>query len=167
MSRQLFRHLITMANRTHASPLHSIQRAMHHQQSFPSISKPAPDFKGQAVINGDFKDIQLKDYKGKYLVLFFYPLDFTFVCPTELIAFNEKLDEFRQLDTQVVGCSTDSVYSHLGNLCRLVRRRITCCSSSSSSLDQYSEETRWLRWSQLSVVERLFQRDYPTLRYFP
>ena len=167
MSRQLFRHLITMANRTNVSPLHLIQRAMHHQQSFPSISKPAPDFKGQAVINGDFKDIQLTDYKGKYLVLFFYPLDFTFVCPTELIAFNEKLDEFRQLDTQVIGCSTDSVYSHLGNLCRQMCWWITCCSSPLSSLDQYSEKTRWLRWSQLSVVERFFQRDYSTIRYFP
>jgi alkyl hydroperoxide reductase subunit AhpC len=63
-----------------------------------------------------FQDIQLTDYEGKYLVLFFYPLDFTFVCPTQLIAFNERLNEFRQLDVQVIGCSTDSVYSHSGYL---------------------------------------------------
>ena len=157
MSRQLFRHLITMA-----SPMQSLRRAMHHQQSFPSISKPAPDFKGQAVINGHFKDIQLTDYKGKYVVLFFYPLDFTFVCPTELIAFNEKLDEFRQLDTEIIGCSTDSVYSHLGKCPSRMSRSI----SSSSSLDQHAEKTRGFGWSELSVAERFLQRDHSTLRHF-
>ncbi|KOX80160.1 Peroxiredoxin-2 [Melipona quadrifasciata] len=50
------------------------------------IQKPAPEFSGTAVVDGDFKEIKLSDYKGKYVVLFFYPLDFTFVCPTELIA---------------------------------------------------------------------------------
>jgi alkyl hydroperoxide reductase subunit AhpC len=117
MYRQLFRHFTALTIRSNSNAFQSVQRAMHQQQQnhpFPCISKPAPDFKGQAVIDGHFKEIQLSDYKGKYVVLFFYPLDFTFVCPTELIAFNEKLDQFRQLDTQVIGCSTDSVYSHLG-----------------------------------------------------
>jgi alkyl hydroperoxide reductase subunit AhpC len=77
------------------------------------VQQPAPDFKGQAVVNGDFKTIQLSDYKGKYLVLFFYPLDFTFVCPTEIIAFSERINEFKELNTEVVGCSTDSHFSHL------------------------------------------------------
>jgi len=73
----------------------------------------APDFRGQAVINGEFKEIKLCDYKGKYLVLFFYPADFTFVCPTEIIAFSDRAEEFRQLGAEVVACSTDSLFSHL------------------------------------------------------
>ncbi|XP_059484987.1 peroxiredoxin-2-like [Neocloeon triangulifer] len=77
------------------------------------VQKPAPDFKGVAVVNGDFKDIKLADYKGKYLVLFFYPLDFTFVCPTEIIAFSDRIKEFHALNTEVVGVSTDSHFSHL------------------------------------------------------
>ncbi|CAF1225234.1 unnamed protein product [Didymodactylos carnosus] len=77
------------------------------------IGKPAPDFKANSVVDGEFKDIQLKDYKGKYLVLFFYPLDFTFVCPTEIISFSDRIDEFRGLNCEVVACSTDSHFSHL------------------------------------------------------
>ncbi|UJR38339.1 hypothetical protein I4U23_031009 [Adineta vaga] len=77
------------------------------------IGKPAPDFKGTAVIDGNFKDISLKDYKGKYVVLFFYPLDFTFVCPTEIISFSDRIEEFRQINCEVVACSTDSHFSHL------------------------------------------------------
>ncbi|KAF7407212.1 peroxiredoxin [Vespula maculifrons] len=80
---------------------------------WPEIQKPAPDFAGTAVINGDFKDIKLSDYRGKYVVLFFYPLDFTFVCPTELVAFSEKVAEFKAVNTQVIGVSTDSHFSHL------------------------------------------------------
>ena len=84
------------------------------------VQHPAPDFKGTAVVNGDFKEIQLADFKGKYLVLFFYPLDFTFVCPTEIIAFSDRIEEFRQINTEVVGVSTDSHFSHLAwiNLAR-------------------------------------------------
>ncbi len=110
MYRQLFRHFTSLTMKTTSN---SMQYRTHHCNPFPMISKVAPQFKGQAVINGHFKDIQLSDYKGKYVVLFFYPLDFTFVCPTEIVAFNEKLEEFRQLDTEIIGCSTDSVYSHL------------------------------------------------------
>lgn len=76
-------------------------------------SEPAPDFKGTAVVDGEFKDISLSDYKGKYLVLFFYPLDFTFVCPTEIIAFSDRVEEFRKIGCEVVACSTDSHFSHL------------------------------------------------------
>ncbi|GAA53852.1 Peroxiredoxin-1 [Clonorchis sinensis] len=77
------------------------------------VQKPAPDFSGIAVSDGEFKEIKLKDFLGKYLVLFFYPLDFTFVCPTELIAFSDKVDEFSKINTAVVGVSTDSHFSHL------------------------------------------------------
>ena len=78
------------------------------------VSKPAPEFEAQAVMpDGSFKQIKLSDYKGKYVVLFFYPLDFTFVCPTEIIAFSEKQGEFKKRNTQVIGVSIDSHFSHL------------------------------------------------------
>ena len=78
------------------------------------VAKPAPDFTAQAVMpDGSFKEIKLSDYKGKYVVLFFYPLDFTFVCPTEIIAFSEKIGEFQKRNTEVLGVSIDSHFSHL------------------------------------------------------
>ncbi len=77
------------------------------------VGQIAPDFKGQAVLpDGNFKEISLANYKGKWVVLFFYPLDFTFVCPTEIKGFNERADEFAKLKTQVIGASIDSVYCH-------------------------------------------------------
>jgi peroxiredoxin 1 len=81
--------------------------------SLPKLTQPAPDFSGVAVINGEFKNISLSDYNGKYVILFFYPLDFTFVCPTEIIAFSDRSDEFRALNCEVIACSTDSQFSHL------------------------------------------------------
>merc|ERR1712168_314990 len=79
----------------------------------PAITKPAPQFSGIAVVGGQFKQVALSDYKGKYVVFFFYPLDFTFVCPTEIIAFSERAEEFRKIGCEVIGCSTDSHFSHL------------------------------------------------------
>ncbi|KAK1137058.1 C-terminal domain of 1-Cys peroxiredoxin [Melipona bicolor] len=79
----------------------------------PALQKPAPAFRGTAVVNGEFKEISLTDYKGKYLILFFYPLDFTFVCPTEIIAFSDRVQEFEQIGCKVVAASTDSHFSHL------------------------------------------------------
>lgn len=73
----------------------------------------APDFKATAVVNGQFKEVSLSDYKGKNVVLFFYPLDFTFVCPTEILAFSDRIEEFRSRNTEVIGISTDSHFSHL------------------------------------------------------
>ncbi|XP_077499034.1 peroxiredoxin 2-like isoform X1 [Amblyomma americanum] len=81
--------------------------------TLPELTKPAPDFCGIAVVDGQFKEIKLSDYKDKYLVLFFYPLDFTFVCPTEIIAFSDSVEEFRKLNCEVVACSTDSHFCHL------------------------------------------------------
>ncbi|KAI8774990.1 peroxiredoxin-2-like [Biomphalaria glabrata] len=77
------------------------------------VQQQAPDFQGQAVVDGAFKEIKLSDFKGKYLVLFFYPLDFTFVCPTEITAFSDSIEQFKKLDTAVVGVSTDSHFTHL------------------------------------------------------
>jgi len=79
------------------------------------VGKQAPTFSAPAVmadgsINGDFS---LDDYQGKHIVLFFYPLDFTFVCPTELIAFSHRIEEFEKRGVQVIGCSIDSQFTHL------------------------------------------------------
>lgn len=78
------------------------------------IGSTAPDFQTTAVVNGDFVDgFNLSQFKGKYVVLFFYPLDFTFVCPTEIIAFSDRAKEFRDIGCEVMACSTDSHFSHL------------------------------------------------------
>ncbi|TDJ50391.1 MAG: peroxiredoxin [Nitrospina sp.] len=78
------------------------------------VAKPAPDFEADAVMpDGTFKKIKLSDYKGKYVILFFYPLDFTFVCPTEIIAFSNQIADFESRNTEVLGVSVDSQFSHL------------------------------------------------------
>merc|ERR1712013_721001 len=78
----------------------------------PIVQKPAPAFKAQAVVDGQFKEVSLADYAGKYVVVYFYPLDFTFVCPTEIIAFSDRIQEFKEIDAEVIGISTDSHFSH-------------------------------------------------------
>ncbi len=78
------------------------------------IQTEAPNFQAQAVLpDGSFADVQLTDYRGRYVLLFFYPLDFTFVCPTEIIAFSDRQQEFEQRNVQLLGVSVDSHYSHL------------------------------------------------------
>lgn len=77
------------------------------------VGKPAPKFRAVAVKKGQFEEeFSLEDFSGKYVVFFFYPLDFTFVCPTELHAFQAKLEEFSKRSAEVVGCSVDSQFSH-------------------------------------------------------
>lgn len=77
------------------------------------VTKEAPDFKAQAVMpDGSFQEINLSDYRGKKVVLFFYPLDFTFVCPSEIIAFDHRVAEFENRGVVVLGCSVDSHFSH-------------------------------------------------------
>jgi peroxiredoxin (alkyl hydroperoxide reductase subunit C) len=78
------------------------------------VGQAAPDFTATAVSDQEFKEIKLSSYKGsKYVILFFYPLDFTFVCPTEIIAFSDRYAEFQALNTEVLGVSVDSQFSHL------------------------------------------------------
>lgn len=77
------------------------------------VGQSAPDFIATAVIDQEFKVLKLSDYLGKYVVLFFYPLDFTFVCPTEIIAFSDRHEEFKTLDTEILGISVDSEFAHL------------------------------------------------------
>ena len=84
-----------------ASPTDARAGGHNIQVTKAMISKPAPDFSGTAVINGEFTELKLSDYRGKYLVFFFYPLDFTFVCPTEILAFNDRVKEFRDLGAEV------------------------------------------------------------------
>jgi peroxiredoxin (alkyl hydroperoxide reductase subunit C) len=77
------------------------------------VTKPAPEFKTTAVMeDGSFKDISLSDYKGQYVLLYFYPLDFTFVCPSEILAFNDKVADFKERNVQLLGVSIDSEFSH-------------------------------------------------------
>ena len=77
------------------------------------VGQPVPDFSAQALMtDGSFKDVKLTDYKGKWMVLFFYPLDFTFVCPTEIQSFNKHYDDFKKEGAEVIAASTDSVFSH-------------------------------------------------------
>ena len=78
------------------------------------VSKQAPDFTATAVYgNNEIKDLKLSAYRGKYVVIFFYPLDFTFVCRSELIAFDHRLNEFKQRGVEVIGVSIDSQFTHL------------------------------------------------------
>jgi peroxiredoxin (alkyl hydroperoxide reductase subunit C) len=78
------------------------------------VTQPAPDFTADAVMSDNsFGQITLSSLRGKYVLLFFYPLDFTFVCPSEIIAFNKKLDEFKKKNCEVVGVSVDSKFTHL------------------------------------------------------
>lgn len=76
------------------------------------VGKPAPDFKLEGVQKGKFGNYKLADYKGKWLVVFFYPLDFTFVCPTEIKEFSKHTKDFKKLKAEVLGVSVDSIHSH-------------------------------------------------------
>lgn len=81
------------------------------------VGEKAPEFRLEALVGTtpgkEFRSISLSEYKGKWVILFFYPMDFTFVCPTEIRGFSDALDQFKKLNTEVVGVSTDSKYSHL------------------------------------------------------
>eukprot|EP00735_Rhodelphis_limneticus_P014833 TRINITY_DN892_c0_g1::TRINITY_DN892_c0_g1_i1::g.25400::m.25400 TRINITY_DN892_c0_g1::TRINITY_DN892_c0_g1_i1::g.25400 ORF type:complete len:283 (-),score=99.59,sp/P35705/PRDX3_BOVIN/54.35/2e-82,AhpC-TSA/PF00578.16/7.6e-38,Redoxin/PF08534.5/7.6e-15,1-cysPrx_C/PF10417.4/1.7e-14 TRINITY_DN892_c0_g1_i1:715-1494(-) len=79
------------------------------------VGRPAPDFQTAAVVNGEITQISLQNYlqQGKYVVLFFYPKDFTYVCPTEILAFNDAAEEFRKVNAELIAISTDTPESHL------------------------------------------------------
>ena len=77
------------------------------------IGGTAPSFTATALVNGRFETVNLEDYKGKWVVLFFYPLDFTFVCPTEITEFSERFQEFEDRKCAVIGSSVDSQFTHL------------------------------------------------------
>ena len=78
------------------------------------VTQEAPDFAAEAVMpDNTFGEVKLSSFKGKFVVLFFYPLDFTFVCPSEILAFNKKLDDFKTRNCEVIGVSVDSKFTHL------------------------------------------------------
>jgi len=91
----------------------AIQDKKENENMAIQVQQKAPDFKGQAVVGTGFKEITLESYKGKWLVLFFYPLDFTFVCPTEIIAFSDRCQDFKKIGAEIVACSVDSHFTHL------------------------------------------------------
>ena len=95
-----------------AAPLSSVHSGI---QGMPGseVGSPAPSFVLDAVVNQEFKKVSLSDYSGKWVVLFFYPGDFTFVCPTEIKGFNKALAEFSAVNTQILAVSVDSKFSHL------------------------------------------------------
>ena len=80
------------------------------------VGNKAPDFTAQALVNGEFKDVSLSDYDGKWKLLFFYPLDFTFVCPTEIIAYSDAADKFKERNCELIACSIDSGFSSISPL---------------------------------------------------
>ena len=77
------------------------------------VASPAPSFKAQALVGKEFKTVSLSDYAGKWVLLMFYPMDFTFICPTELVGLNDKHGDFADRDCVVIDASTDTVHSHL------------------------------------------------------
>ncbi|CAK8571337.1 unnamed protein product [Lathyrus sativus] len=92
----------------HSSPRNSFLSGL------PLVGNVAPDFEAEAVFDQEFIKVKLSDYIGKkYVILFFYPLDFTFVCPTEITAFSDRHAEFDAINTEILGVSVDSVFSHL------------------------------------------------------
>ncbi|KAL2481743.1 2-Cys peroxiredoxin BAS1-like [Abeliophyllum distichum] len=94
---------------------HSKRRSLVVRASeLPLVGNPAPDFEAEAVFDQEFIKVKLSEYVGKkYVILFFYPLDFTFVCPTEITAFSDRYEDFEKLNTEILGVSVDSVFSHL------------------------------------------------------
>jgi len=90
------------------------QTMTHCCDEVAKVGKPAPDFTMKSTKNIEKLDepVSLSDYRGKWLIFFFYPLDFTFVCPTEITALSDRYEEFQELGAEILGCSTDSVYSH-------------------------------------------------------
>ncbi len=77
------------------------------------VGNKAPTFSATAVVNGEFKTVSLDNYNGKWKVLFFYPLDFTFVCPTEIVAYSDAASKFKEMNCELIAVSTDSQFSHL------------------------------------------------------
>jgi alkyl hydroperoxide reductase subunit AhpC len=78
----------------------------------PKILQKAPEFEAQALVYNDVKTIKLADYRGKYLILVFYPADLTYVCPTEVLEFDKRLENFQKLDAEIVICSNDTIETH-------------------------------------------------------
>ncbi|XP_068658813.1 2-Cys peroxiredoxin BAS1, chloroplastic-like [Aristolochia californica] len=102
------------AARPITAPKCSRRNFVVNASQLPLVGNPAPDFEAEAVFDQEFINVKLSDYIGKkYVILFFYPLDFTFVCPTEITAFSDRYADFEKVNTEILGVSIDSVFSHL------------------------------------------------------
>jgi len=104
---------IILAQEKPYAGMHPGMMADRHDTARAEIGSEAPRFILEGVVNQEFKKIQLADYRGKWVVLFFYPADFTFVCPTEIKGFSKALDEFAKVNAAVLAISVDSKFSHL------------------------------------------------------
>ncbi|KAK4582661.1 hypothetical protein RGQ29_025745 [Quercus rubra] len=105
---------ISLTSRSHSRRTTSFVVKASVSNELPLVGNIAPDFEAEAVFDQEFIKVKLSEYIGKkYVILFFYPLDFTFVCPTEITAFSDRHAEFEQLNTEILGVSVDSVFSHL------------------------------------------------------
>lgn len=107
------RSLRTLCASSHTALLSSQTSTLSRRCFAAAIGGTAPGFTATAVVQGRFETINLEDYKGKWVVLFFYPLDFTFVCPTELTEFSDRHGEFSERKCEVLGASVDSQFTHL------------------------------------------------------
>lgn len=105
------------------------------------VGRTAPDFELEGLVDTKFEKFKLSDYRGKWIVLFFWPLDFTFVCPTEVTAFSKRIDEFKAINTEVLGASTDSTYTHLA----------------------WTEQIGKIHYPMLSDLTKQVSRDYGVL----
>lgn len=105
------------------------------------VGQLAPDFTLEGLREGEFIDVSLSDYRGKWVVLFFWPLDFTFICPTEILEFSRRIEEFEKLNAVVLGASTDSKYTHLA----------------------WTEKTGDINFPMLSDLTKQVSRDYGIL----
>ena len=103
---------VSISGAAGAAPVSTVNPASQGTAAF-EVGSPAPPFTLDAVVNLEFKKISLSDYQGKWVVLFFYPGDFTFVCPTEIKGFNKSLDDFTKANAEVLAVSVDSRFSHL------------------------------------------------------
>ncbi|XP_055818879.1 2-Cys peroxiredoxin BAS1, chloroplastic-like [Solanum dulcamara] len=101
---------LSISSRSNKSPSFIVRAS----SEVPLVGNKAPDFEAEAVFDQEFMKVKLSEYIGKkYVILFFYPLDFTFVCPTEITAFSDRYEEFKNVNTEILGVSIDSVFSHL------------------------------------------------------
>ncbi|KAM0939776.1 putative thioredoxin-dependent peroxiredoxin [Dioscorea sansibarensis] len=103
-----------LSSRVVSAPRSSRRSFVVNASQLTLVGNTAPDFEAEAVFDQEFINVKLSDYIGKkYVILFFYPLDFTFVCPTEITAFSDRYSDFEKLNTEILGVSIDSVFSHL------------------------------------------------------
>ncbi|KNH04255.1 peroxiredoxin [Perkinsela sp. CCAP 1560/4] len=145
--------LISQPTRAFANSAKVMCYADYETFQIATVRKEAPLFTAKAVIEGKItpKPVSLVDFRGKYVVVLFYPLDFTFVCPTEVLGYNKRLKEFEEKNTQVLAISVDSVYSHLA------------WSTTPAAHGGLNEEPHLIKIPMLSDITKEISKDYGVL----